>query len=309
VFEYGNWEKIATLVYSIPEGCAMGAMSMVVKALTQPFEVSEGGPSILSEVRQRIVSAGREKWFDSMMQGRKGALAQGFFDSYPRFLTSSDTASTQNRLNLRHRALIESNAALISGQRVLDLASHDGRWSLAANKAGAKYVLGIEAREHLVEGARDNMRAYGVADGQVEFWQGDLMVELDKIEPGSFDTVFSFGFFYHTIDHMPILRKIARIKPAAVIIDTWISSRPGNIVEIHEEGIDHESHAAFGDPGHPSRAIKGHLSRGALEAMLKAAGYPNFRYYNWRSSGVQRWDDMKAYYMGNRITVTATPGR
>ena len=73
------------------------------------------------------------------------------------------------RLNQRHRALIQSNAAVIAGRRVLDIASHDGRWSLAASMAGAEYVLGIEARQHLAEAARDNMREYGVPAGKVEF--------------------------------------------------------------------------------------------------------------------------------------------
>ncbi len=221
------------------------------------------------------------------------------------------------RLNQRHRALIQSNAAVIAGRRVLDIASHDGRWSLAASMAGAEYVLGIEARQHLAEAARDNMREYGVPAGKVEFVQGDVMVELDKLESGLFDTVFWFGFLYHTIDHMPLLRKIARLKPTSLVIDTTVSGRPGlqpqrqthpSVIEVHDEAIEHESTAAFGDPGNPVRAVRGYPSREALQMMLAAVGFSTLPYYDWRTAGIQRWDDLKNYYLGKRVTVNRDCG-
>lgn len=45
---------------------------------------------------------------------------------------------------------------------LLDIASHDGRWSFAAYKAGAEYVAGIEARSQLTNLAYENMQHYGV---------------------------------------------------------------------------------------------------------------------------------------------------
>ena len=63
----------------------------------------------------------------------------GFFDRYPRYLTTSDSETQMGsaRLNLRHTAIIESNLDAIRGRRILDIASHDGRWSFAALRAGA----------------------------------------------------------------------------------------------------------------------------------------------------------------------------
>jgi 2-polyprenyl-3-methyl-5-hydroxy-6-metoxy-1,4-benzoquinol methylase len=95
-------------------------------------------------------------------------LEPGFFDSYPRFYSTSQTGAKPNRLNKRHRALIDSNEAIIRGKSVLDIASHDGRWSLAAYRAGACHVVGIEAREHLVKSAQANMREYQVPGDQVQ---------------------------------------------------------------------------------------------------------------------------------------------
>jgi len=256
-------------------------------------------------MRQGLRSKIREKWYDTILRSNGSPRAQGFFDAYPQFFSSSETASAPDRLNQRYRALIEANQPIIEGKRILDLASHDGRWSFAASKAGAKYVFGVEARQHLVEAARRNVQACGVPAGAVEFKQGDLLAEMEKLGPGSFDTVFCFGFLYHTIDHMSVLRAISRLQPAHIVIDTWISSHPGCIIEVVEEATGHESQAAIADPGTPMRALKGNLSKGALEMMVKAVGFPVLRYYDWRKAGIKRWNNLKAYYTGNRVTLVA----
>src|SRR5438067_448859 len=90
------------------------------------------------------------------------SVPRGFFTSYPNFLKTSEQGAHLDRLNARHVALIATNKAHIEGKRVLDLASHDGRWSFAALQAGASYVHGIEAREHLVENSEINFSLYGV---------------------------------------------------------------------------------------------------------------------------------------------------
>jgi len=259
----------------------------------------------VSEISERFWSVNRERWFRAMIRWKKQAPSAGFFDSYPRFFSTSATASTPDRLNQRYRALIQANADIIAGRSVLDIASHDGRWSLAAYKAGARYVLGIEARQHLVTSARASMSEYGVPEGQVEFVQGDVMVELEQLEIGRFDTVFCFGFFYPTLDHMPLLRKIARLKPKNFVIDTAISRRPGSIIEVSEELIERESNAFVGDPGDPVRALRGQPSRAALDLMLKAAAFSDLRYYDWQNAGIKRWDELKEYYVGGRISLRA----
>ena len=137
---------------------------------------------------------------------------KGVFDDFPRFLNTSETGANLYRLNERHKALIQSNAESIRGKRILDIASHDGRWSFAAHKAGAEYVRGIEARSHLTNLAYENIQHYGVPRTQVEFAQGDALKKLDGLDSRSFDVVFCFGFLYHTADQMLLLRKIARLQ-------------------------------------------------------------------------------------------------
>ena len=262
-------------------------------------------PTILSEIHERVRHVNRERWFRLVASGKGNAHIPGFFDGYPRFFETSVTSAKPDRLNQRYRALIESNAELIAGRRILDIASHDGRWAFAAHKAGAASVLGIEARSHLIEAARSNIREYGAPDKQFEFRQGDVLAELDRLPVDAFDTVFCFGFLYHTIDHMPLLRNIARLKPKHIVIDTLISVRPANIIEIREEQIEAESNGAIGEPGTPSRIVIGKPSKPALELMLHATGFRPLRYYDWFNAGITRWDDLEAYYLGERISLTA----
>jgi hypothetical protein len=82
-----------------------------------------------------------------------------FFDRYSRFFDTSGIGtrlpdgSRSPRLSYRYKAIIERNQALFAGARVLDLASHDGRWSLAALDSGAASVTGIEGRQLYVSAA------------------------------------------------------------------------------------------------------------------------------------------------------------
>ncbi len=258
-------------------------------------------PTLFTTLQQRLSYRTRERWFRRVVERRKPERLPGFFDANSGFLISSHTAATANRLNERHRAMIESNLDIISGCRVLDLASHDGRWSFAAAQSGASYVLGIEARPHLVAAAREHLSHRPVSN-RIEFRIGDVMSELPQLSE-AFDTVFCFGFLYHMIDHMALFRAIRRLNPKHLVIDTAISSQPGAIIEVWEEAIDVESAAAVAEFGSPSRALKGYPTKSALEMMLKAAGFGEIRYWNWERAGIKCWADLKDYYLGERVTI------
>ena len=61
-----------------------------------------------------------------------------FFDDYSAFYKTGQTGIRPKMLNARFHALIENNKEIIKNSTILDLASHDGRWSFAAIKNGAK---------------------------------------------------------------------------------------------------------------------------------------------------------------------------
>jgi methyltransferase family protein len=258
----------------------------------------------LAEFGERAAIAAQTRWLrverriNRFMHPARSA-ASGFFDSYPRYYSTIVTGATPNRLNQRHRALITANEAIISGKSVLDIASHDGRWSFAALAIGAKHVCGIEAREHLVINAKANLRAYGVAEDRFRFVQGDVFDEIDGIEPGSIDTVFCFGFLYHTLHHLLLLSKIARLKPMHLIIDTAIDLGYGDRIFVRTESTEDESQAVLAGADH---TVTGVPSRGALELMLANFGWTP-RYYDWHHAGIRQWDDLVDYHEGWRISL------
>src|SRR5262245_34258311 len=99
------------------------------------------------------------------------------------------------RLNLRHQVIFDDNREIFEGAHALAIASHDGRWTLAALDAGAKHVTGIEARADLVEHAQDNLAHYGVDDDRYDVLHGDVFEVLNGSEEElEADVVLCLGF-------------------------------------------------------------------------------------------------------------------
>ena len=97
-----------------------------------------------------------------------------FFDNFERFYATSNTSPFPHRLNGRHHAIIARNADVLAGKRVLDIASHDGRWSFAALQAGAAHVTGMEPRQELIDNARETFTHYGIDPARYDFTCGDV---------------------------------------------------------------------------------------------------------------------------------------
>lgn len=230
----------------------------------------------------------------------------GFFDQYPRFYETSTVGTSQGeRLNERYRALISSNEELIRDKTIIDLASHDGRWSFAALKSGARHVTGIEGRAHLVENAIATTRDYGISADRYRFIVGDVFEQIDFIPPNTIDTVFCFGFFYHTTSHMLLLSKIDRLNPKNMILDTEIDDTTTDlIVRLRKEKIAREQCSVVGLPADPNHALVGKPSRTALETMLTSYGW-TFSYYDWHSAGIKDWHGMRVYRDNKRVTMVA----
>jgi hypothetical protein len=229
-------------------------------------------------------------------------VAMPFFDRYPRFYQTSSIGTRPNRLNSRYRALIESNRSCIENCAILDIASHDGRWSFAAIKAGARFVLGVEARPHLVQAARETFRIYGVPCERYSFVAGDIFNQLAVISPAPFDTIFCFGFFYHTMRHIPLLEGITRLRPRHLILDTLISPSPQPVIEIRTERTTSDAAAVAGSSDVGDASLVGHPSRRALQMMLKNFGF-RMHEFDWRSPPQDDWTGIEDYRDGARITM------
>lgn len=165
----------------------------------------------------------------------------GFFDNFPKFYKTSQTSPFPHRLNSRHRAIMEHSGSLIKGKRVLDIASHDGRWSFAALQAGAAHVTGIEPRQELINNAVDTFNEYGIEPSRYDFLCGDV---FDHLSNKKFDVVFCLGFYYHTVRHAELFDLIERTGATLVIIDTEVTPRADELPEV-ENG---DPRAVFANP-------------------------------------------------------------
>src|SRR4051794_3397049 len=133
-----------------------------------------------------------------------------FFEHFARFVETSETDRDPEgrelaRLNARYIALVHSNRGVLAGAHVLDLASHDGRFSFAALRNGAARVVLIEIEPGLVQKAEENLRLYDVDSGSYEFVVGDIFDDIERVDRCY--VVFCFGILYHINDHIRLLTK------------------------------------------------------------------------------------------------------
>ena len=212
--------------------------------------------------------------------------------------------SAPNRLNSRYQALIESNSDCILDCSILDLASHDTRWSFAALKAGARHVLGIEARQSLVDAALNTLRLTGISPEKFTFIGDDVYHHLPKVQPGSIDTVFCFGLFYHTLHHQLLLGSIAALKPRHLLLDTSVFQSDDAVIHVRAEPTNNPANAFPSSVDRMNTSLVGYPSRRAIELMLTNLGF-HFRYFDWRSMPVENWDSIEDYRDGHRISLRA----
>jgi SAM-dependent methyltransferase len=199
------------------------------------------------------------------------------FDEYDLFFKTS-RAGNAYRLRYRYRMLFEGRENLYSGKRVIDIGAHDGRWAFCALKAGARFVLGLEARPETIEAGLRNYRYYKVPTDNYHFLVGDafdLLTGLDSENPNNrFDVGLCLGFFYHTIRHFEIISHLRRLGCSVVIIETNIvPNEQLPIVRYRTEPVQ-LAHNAFSSQGvREGMAISGLPSVAAVKMLLGVFGY------------------------------------
>ena len=220
----------------------------------------------------------------------------GFFDKYSSFYETGQTGVRPKMLNARFHALIENNKEIIENSTILDLANHDGRWSFAALKNGAKKVYGIEGKKELVQKGLANMKKYEISEDKYNFIVGDIFEEIKKIPPNQIDVVFCFGIFYHVSNHMELLKEIKRLQPKYLILDTEINKSKSPIIRLRKEPY-------FTPDGTISfeKFIAGRPSKLALNMMLNALDF-EITYYDW-DKNIQNWEKLEIYSSKNSILL------
>jgi hypothetical protein len=146
----------------------------------------------------------------------------------------------------------------------------------------------------------------GAAQTRVSFgiYKGRCSREIDRIEPGSIDTVFCFGYFYHTLHQLLLLSKITLLKPRYLIIDTQIDLCPVDRILVRSESTEDEGNVALASA---KRTVVGLPSWGALQLMLASFAWTPC-YYDWHRAGIHLWDDLPDYHEGLRVSLVIDCG-
>src|SRR5215469_15284769 len=242
----------------------------------------------------------------------RARTASWFFEQFPRFYVTSSTAPTTTRLNLRYEAIIAENRDIFGGASVLDLGSHDGRWSLAALAAGARSVTGIEARPALVRAATENLGAYGYGGDRVRFVTSDVH-EVLSTQDFQADVVLCLGFLYHTLRYNELLNGIRRTNARYLIIDTFSPHMMGPVpnVNVITEHADEEGSAADDGYAYGPSVLVGRPNLAAIRTMLGAYGYQVERLSDW--AGLLRdnpaTEDFSDYANNRRITLRSVSAK
>jgi len=229
-----------------------------------------------------------------------------FFDDHPEFLDTSDTANSKGRLNLRHVAIIEEHRAVLNGARVLDIASHDGRWSFAALEVGATHVTGIEGRDHLVTNANKTFANKGIDASRFCFIHGDAHDTLTA-GAGTFDVVMCLGFLYHTLRYPELFAGIRSTGARHVIIDTRVLPSSERVVRLIKNPQEIESMAIEDRFSYQGKTLVGTPSISAVEHMLDTYGFDVVSRPDWAriKQAHPQVRQARQYEQGERVTMLA----
>ncbi len=156
---------------------------------------------------------------------------------------------------------------------------------------------------------------------------------MPKVKPREFDTILCFGFFYHTIRQIELIREIKRIEPKFFILDTAVAMgstklvhiidvltriRFKHILEINKslkilkarrgvgylifEQENHKGEAATID----SMDLVAFPTKSLVETLLKSYGF-TYKLLHWNKKEIKTWITMEDYKTGRRVSYIAQP--
>lgn len=227
-----------------------------------------------------------------------------FAEDYPRFMEVSELTPLPERTNERYEALFASNRDIFEGARVLDLASHDGRYSFAALKTGAAHVTGVEVRESLIHKAQQTFAFYGQDPETYRFVCGDVFEVLAR-ERFDVDVVLCLGFLYHTYRHTELMFRLHDLAPKHLIVDTMVDPGTQPTLRVIGEQDVEDIRSAAQDAYSVGRVLVARPTVPALQMLLTAYGFEIESLYDWKSrlAGRPPTPGLKGYAKGKRVTL------
>ena len=227
-----------------------------------------------------------------------------FAEDYPRFMEVSELTPQPHRLNERYEAVFASNRDIFDGARVLDLASHDGRYSFAALETGAAHVTGVEVRQSLIDKAQETFAFYGQDPATYRFVCGDVFEVLAR-ERFQVDVVLCLGYLYHTYRHTELMYRLHHLAPKHLVVDTMVTPGTEPTLKVIGEADAEDIRSAAQDAYSVGRVLVLRPSVPATQILLRAYGFEVESMYDWKSrlAGRPLMPGLKGYAMGERVTL------
>lgn len=227
-----------------------------------------------------------------------------FAEDYPRFMELSELTPKPERLNERYEAIFASNRDIFEGARVLDLASHDGRYSFAALKTGAAHVTGVEVRQALIDKAQATFASYGQDPDTYRFVCGDVFEVLAQ-QTFDVDVVLCLGYLYHTYRHTELMYRIHGLAPRHLIVDTIVVPGTQPYLRMVREPSSEDILSAASDAYSVGQVLVAWPTVSALELLMSEYGFEIESMYDWkkRLAGRPPIAGLKNYAQGRRATL------
>jgi hypothetical protein len=125
-------------------------------------------------------------------------------------------------------AFLRGNFASLSTLSAIDLACHQGFFSLQLARAGFANVTGVDAREEHVADANLLAKVYG--HGNLTAKRADVFA-LDPKRDGVHDVVLMFGLLYHLENPVGALRVARALCKRACVIETQVVPHMSGMVD------------------------------------------------------------------------------
>lgn len=215
-----------------------------------------------------------------------------FFRKFPEFL-DSPVGAEPPRLAERYRRIIFWNREEFVGSNVLDLACHDGRWSVAAVDAGAATVAGVDRNPAVIDKARSICERRGIST--ISFTCVDAYEFLRTCSP-VFDIVLCLGYFYHMPGHALMFEEFKRLAPKLLLLDTQLNKRQSRspTIECFAEGGNDKPACSF------ERRVVGKPNH-AFIRLLREVYLPSYSLERYAARG-RRHESLSDYMRGTRHT-------
>jgi tRNA (mo5U34)-methyltransferase len=175
------------------------------------------------------------------------------------------------RLTMLRNALARVNGGNLQGMTGVDLACHQGYFSMELARLGLSDILSVDARPEHIADCELVARGMGYTNSRTQ------LADITRIEPakmGSFDVVLVFGLLYHLENPVGALRVAREMCKRVCVVETQVVPNQIGMVDWGSYQFRRPMVGSFGvidevDEVHaPEASITGICLAPSLEALV-----------------------------------------